>query len=132
MQRSAAYLAVGLVIAAAVMRVGMDSYNWLENAWAGTADDSAYWLVALSPLVLGAVAARWWAVFIVGAIFALSVLIEQALWEDDPRLSGMDDLDPLFGIVLVPLPMALAALGLAGTRIARRLRTSRDTRTGIG
>ena len=100
--------------------MGLDSYGWLDDVWGGKGDDLAYCLVAISPFVLGAVAARWWAAAVAGAVFALSVGLEHVMWEDDPRLSGIDDLPPALGIVLVPVPVALAALGVAASRLAQR------------
>jgi hypothetical protein len=46
---------------------------------------------------------------------------------DDPRVEGIDDLDPLVGVVLVPVPTALAALGVAYVRVERRLRRRAPT-----
>ena len=108
-----------------VALVGLEQYDWGEYVWGGKGDDYAYVPVALSPLVVGLLVARRWAVLAVGATCVAVVLVEQALWRDDPELSGIDDMGPMMGIVLVPFPMLLAALGVVSSRWLRA-RSRRD------
>ena len=111
--------AVALVLLAALLLAGLEGRQWLDSTLGGKADDLAYVLVAATPFLLGAVTARWWWVAFAGAVFVLSVLAQQAVWRDDPQLTGIDDIPPVFGLIGVPVPMILAALGVIAGRLAR-------------
>jgi hypothetical protein len=48
------------------------------------------------------------------------VLIEQAMWTDNPARSGIDDLPPSFLLPFTPLVALLPLTGLGIQRIAAR------------
>lgn len=71
----------------------------------------------VGPYLIGALAG-WRALpTFAGAFFASSILYQLLLWHDDPVLSGIDDIPPVAGIVLVVpfilVPMALGAASRA-------------------
>lgn len=45
------------------------------------------------------------AVLAVDAIFAVTDVVQQLTWVDEPVRRGIDDLAPIGGLVLIPLPM---------------------------
>ena len=72
----------------------------------------------LGALALGAFAGRVALAGFALAYAALSVGYQLLLWEDDPALTGIDDIPPVAGIVLV-LPFALVPIGLGALATAR-------------
>ena len=91
--------------------------------WAATAldeggeTDDVATAIIVTGLVVGAVVfgyarRRWSAAAWVTAAFVACVCVEQARWEDDPRFSGMDDLEPAFSLVATPFVALVPALGV--------------------
>jgi hypothetical protein len=123
--RAACLLVLGLVVASAVLLSALDR-GWANTTWDGKADDYAYVLVALSAIALGYVSGRRWSVLAVGAIFAVAIVVQQLAWVDDPVRSGIDDLAPIGGLVLIPLPMALTAVGVGIAHVRARTEPSSE------
>jgi hypothetical protein len=117
----ASVVAVALVAAAGGLLIALDR-GWGDSIWSGKGDDYAYALVALSPCVLGFVTRHWWSVLATAAIFAVTILIQQLTWVDDPTLTGTDDLEPWWGIVAMPLPITVAAMGVGLGYLVRQAR----------
>jgi hypothetical protein len=125
--RAVCLVVFGLVVGSAVLLSALDR-GWANGAWHGRADDYAYVFVALAPVALGYVSARRWSVIAVAAIFAVTIIVQQLMRVDDPVLSGTDDLAPIGGLILIPLPMALAAVGVGAARLqAKRRREPSST-----
>lgn len=124
--RAGCLVVLGLVVGSAVLLSALDR-GWANSAWDGKADDYAYVFAALAPVALGYVSARRWSVIAVAAIFAVTIIVQQLMWVDDPVLRGTDDLAPIGGLILIPLPMALAALGVGAARLQAKRREPSST-----
>jgi hypothetical protein len=67
----------------------------------------------------------WWALptFAI-AFFVASAIYGSYFWHDDPRIAGIDDIDPTWGYALllpfVLVPIALGALARRAARISRQ------------
>jgi hypothetical protein len=121
--RPVCLLVLGLVVASAVLLSALDR-GWANTSWDGKADDYAYVLAALSVVAFGYVSARRWSVLAVGAIFAVTIVVQQLTWIDDPVRSGIDDLAPIGGLILIPLPMAITAVGVGIAQLQARTEPS--------
>ncbi len=91
--------------------------------WAATAldeggkTDDVGTAIIVTALIVGALAfgyvrRRWSAVAWASLAYVAYVVVEHVRWEDDPRLSGIDDLDPLIGLIGTPFVALVPALGV--------------------
>jgi hypothetical protein len=67
---------------------------------------------------------RWWALPIFAvAFFVASYIYDSSFWHDNPRIGGIDDIEPTWGFeIMLPfllVPVALGAL-IRTARMARR------------
>jgi hypothetical protein len=90
---------------------------------AGSIEWNGDFLVAVAIVVLlaagialGFAVPRWRVALYLWVACVAVVLIQQALWTDDPARSGIDDLAPATLLPLTPLVMLLPALGIAVRR----------------
>jgi hypothetical protein len=87
---------------------------------------SAY-LVA--PFLIGTLAGWRTLPGFAAAYLVVAILYQLLLWEDDSRLSGIDDMPPIAGVVFVmPLLLAPMALGAAAGKFWLTSREQRGQR----
>lgn len=79
----------------------------------------------VGPYVIGA-QAGWRALPTFAAVFVAVSSVHQAVfWYDDPSVSGMDDIPPVAGILLI-VPLMLVPMALGALTHARRSRVRSD------
>jgi hypothetical protein len=88
-------------------------------AWAKPLIVAGY---VVGPYVIGALAGWRGLPIFAGVFFATSILYQAFLWRDHPAFSGIDDIPPIAGIVLVvPFMLVPMALGAASRRLWVRM-----------
>jgi hypothetical protein len=77
----------------------------------------------VGPYLIGALAG-WRALPIFASVFfPLSILYQVLVWHDDPDLTGIDDIPPVAGVVLVvPLMLLPMAFGAASRALWLKVR----------
>jgi hypothetical protein len=113
---------MSLLVASACIVAGFVAV-FARDDWPHCVYVTAYGVTAVALVLLGAV----WRVHALWA-FALAYLAgcivwRLFLWQDDPQLTGMDDISPIGGyLVTVPFALVLIGIGWAGSGAADGLR----------
>jgi hypothetical protein len=107
---AAALLILGLLVLAPLpwLLGALDQVEWNNDFITGATVAVVLYLA----IAVGYVVARWRSLWLVWGASALWVVIEQLRWEDNPQLSGIDDLSPDFLLPFTPLSILLPTIGV--------------------
>jgi hypothetical protein len=97
-----------------------------ENAWPEWAQPLVGSAYLVGPFLIGMLAGWRTLPSFAAAYLVVAILYQLLLWEDDPRLSGIDDIPPIAGVVFV-MPFLLVPMAL-GAAARKFWLTSREQR----